>query len=189
MPHLWPGRGDAPPEFAANGERTSRITGPSDFRLWSIGVEQDPRWIWLNRNTTGAPSAGPDRTWYNALQPCSDRTGVTGFTVCDEYPFFSTSQGGPLGQPHGGPSSLKFVPGIQDLDPEVGQGGDLNSFYSGSGCDIGDGDPFLVIPIVDVRPAYNAAATLTGNPTIDPGFALPDSLANSLRSDRYCAES
>jgi len=79
---------------------------------------------------------------------------------------------------------------VQQSHPEgSAQGGDLGSFLRESGCDVRNNDPYLVIPIPDVRPDYNTAAALTGNPTIAPGFALPDSLASAFRSERYCAES
>ncbi len=90
-------------------------------------------------------------------------------SVCDEYPFITTDQGGATGGPAlpvapiGGPVSAKFVPGNNailgdtSLDVESSpQGGDCGAF-SGR-CNMDSGDAVLVVPIPDLREAVNPNA-------------------------------
>lgn len=78
------------------------------------------------------PDSTTSRQWYRGDSRCAGETGDA--LSCDEYPFFSTRQGGPG-------ASLRLVPGWeQDL-----QGGRLSAFYSA--CGIAPGDDFLVRPM------------------------------------------
>ena len=89
-------------------------------------LAQNPQWVWLQRGDNGAR-----RQWYRGDERCMNPNG----RWCDEYPFFSTTQGGPG-------ASLKLVP---EAEQRI-QAGKLSSFYTACGVD--DDDWFAVIPIL-----------------------------------------
>lgn len=95
-----------------------------------------PPWVRLNyENSTGKSG----RDWYTSLVPCKENPNPE-LTHCDEFPFFSTEQGG--GSAHPRPS-LKLIDSKQNLR----QGGKLGRFYSMCGVSVGGGRPFLNVPM------------------------------------------
>jgi hypothetical protein len=95
------------------------------------GIPPRPDWAYLVRGTNSTLN----RQWYVNDPRCAGRSLVT---WCDEYPFFTTQQGG-------SGSSLRLVPaGEQRI-----QGGTLKDFYDRK-CHLVPDDPvqgaFVVIP-------------------------------------------
>ena len=84
-----------------------------------------PDWVLLQRGGNGA-----SRGWYRGDDRCKNPSG----RWCDEYPFYSTTQGGPG-------ASLRLVPESEQRT----QAGKLTAFYGA--CGIQDEDWFAVIPI------------------------------------------
>lgn len=104
----------------------------TDHDLDAISIESS--WFALSRDdTTNKQGEG----WYSGVYPCSSPTPAG--KQCDEYPFFSSQQGGP-NVPH-----LPDIKYISGRDNSV-QGGKLRGFYST--CQVAKpGGPFLVVPI------------------------------------------
>jgi RHS repeat-associated protein len=94
--------------FGFNG--SSKIISPI---LQRIG-DEDPK------NTRG---------WYNSREQCKDRTGGTTGKVCDEYPYFSTKEGG-LGNYKNGLVSIHPVIATEQTSGDKTQAVLLNKFYS-----------------------------------------------------------
>lgn len=78
------------------------------------------------------PASTSSRAWYQGDPRCagSPRDAMS----CDEYPFFTSLQGGPG-------ASLRLVPGWE----QNRQGGYLRNFYAT--CGIAEGEDFLVGPM------------------------------------------
>jgi hypothetical protein len=96
-------------------------------------ISRVPAWVLLNRESTaGKPGEG----W--ATGRCDPPAGLE--QDCDEYPFFSTFQGGPaaIPEPH--------LEAISRHDNRS-QGNKLQHFYGVNGCNVPPPDPFLVIPL------------------------------------------
>lgn len=78
-------------------------------------------------SSTMKMAAGANRSWYNlkeyANSGCGDVDSRPANTACDEYPFFSTHQGGPQFYPDG--VSLRLVDAKQNRD----QGITVGAFY------------------------------------------------------------
>jgi len=100
-----------------------------------------PEWMLLTRGPNAEAPDGSEalaaRRWYRNLPEC--RAAVKG-QDCDEYPFYSTIQGGP--ERDGFPAG--------DIEPisagdNRAQGAALNSFYQR--CNVNNGVSFLVLPI------------------------------------------
>jgi hypothetical protein len=92
-----------------------------------------PAWVLLNREyTEGKAGQG----W--ATGRCDPPAGVE--QDCDEYPFFSTFQGGPAAIPE---------PRLEAISrhDNRSQGNKLQHFYGVNGCNVPPPDPFLVIPL------------------------------------------
>jgi hypothetical protein len=93
-----------------------------------------PGWVKLNyEGSVGKPNRG----WYRELPVCFE-PGDT--RHCDEFPFFSTQQGGGTAKPR---PSLKLIDATQNRR----QGGKLGSFYAACGVNVGVGKPFLNVPM------------------------------------------
>ena len=73
-------------------------------------------------------------TWYEAIPPCPDSSATL---HCDEFPFFSTEQGGPLAELEPGLErpSLELIAASDNLS----QGGSLRWFYDK--CNMRTGTP------------------------------------------------
>jgi len=99
-------------------------------------------WVQLNRSTS--PPVGDG--WYASTPPCVTGTYVGSTHQCDEYPFQSTSQAGPG-------ASLRVIDGPDN----VNEGGYLSLFYTQ--CGVGDGEPYLVLPIPTQPPLPRSTAT------------------------------
>jgi len=93
-----------------------------------------PRWVKLNYEDSATK---PNRAWYNAYSVCDESPRIRN---CDEFPFFSTEQGGGSAKPR---PSLKLI----DAKQNKRQGGKLARFYSACGINIGQGKPFLNVPM------------------------------------------
>lgn len=123
--------------------------GPADHDLSAIA--SNPNWLQLHYVSQANKGAnGLKRDWYKnpkyQTQPtvCTDTTGgVTGLE-CDEYPFYTSAEGGP------GASLLPV-----DADQNGKEGTILNGMYqradchfqSGIGPDDTSGTPYLVLPM------------------------------------------
>ena len=117
-----------------------RVLPPSgvDYTKDARGLRSSVQWTVLTR------SERPGDTWYNSFEPCkSGRPDdfVRG-TVCDEFPFYSSVQGGPFSS-IGGPASLTLVPFAEGS----AQGRDLQWFTEAQDCRVEIGDDYLVIPL------------------------------------------
>lgn len=90
----------------------------------------NPTWVQLTYTTSPPLASG----WYSETAPCvtGSYNGLT--HDCDEYPFRSTVQASTW-------SSLRVI----DWADNQNEGTYLGIFYDA--CGVGDGDPFLVIPI------------------------------------------
>ncbi|WP_250443043.1 NucA/NucB deoxyribonuclease domain-containing protein [Actinotalea sp. C106] len=119
--------GDTPIFFSGRSDTPE----PTQHDLEAIG--RYPAWVELNRRHP--PN---DRTWLRDHPACAGREA--GVLDCDEFPFASTQQGGALASP---PVNLRVL----DSDQNQGQGRKLAAFYSGAGCDVSDGEEFLVVPL------------------------------------------
>jgi hypothetical protein len=115
----------------------------ADHDLAALGARSDPdmtgqavnpAWVMLSRDAPGKPGAG----WYSGSAPCTLPTPAG--QNCDEYPFFSTQQGG--GDVFPTPN-LKYIDGTQNQL----QGTRLNQFYTDPTCSISTGSAFLAIPL------------------------------------------
>ncbi len=100
----------------------------------------NPAWVLLDRDVPNKSGSG----WYANTPPCD---GSPEGRHCDEYPFFSTTQGGPG-------ANLKYV----DPTDNIVQGRRLRGFYDDTdnpavgglhGCNVAVGNPFLAIPLPD----------------------------------------
>jgi len=127
------------------GLPTSRCTELPIFASGDLDVPQatkhdleailyHPPWVKLNYESSVGKSG---RDWYLNLPVCE---GNSELIHCDEFPFFSTEQGGGDAKPR---PSLKLIDRTQNLR----QGGKLGAFYSRCGVNIGAGRPFLNVPM------------------------------------------
>jgi hypothetical protein len=99
-------------------------------------IKAHPQWASLNY-TDLFLRAKP--TWKDSYPSCSPNVRRSGL-ACDEYPFLSTHQGGPNGNPI---PSLKLISGRANSS----QGGSLGRFYQRSECRTSYGSEFAVVPI------------------------------------------
>ncbi len=112
------------------GETTAHIKDAINGNA-DKGIPPHPEWAYLIRGTNSAPS----RAWYRNDPRCAGNSLVL---WCDEYPFFSTQQGGPG-------ASLRLVPAAEQRI----QSGTLTYFYDRK-CHLVPDNPelgaFVVIP-------------------------------------------
>ncbi len=94
-------------------------------------IVSNPAWVKLTRGQVPGVNAG----WYSRDSRCFGTLPTA--TACDEYPYFSTVQGGPG-------ASLKTIDAAQNSL----EGTRLNQFYAVSRCNVPQGASFLVIPTV-----------------------------------------
>jgi len=94
-------------------------------------IVSNPAWVKLTRGQVPGVNAG----WYEADSRCFGTVPTA--TSCDEYPYFSTLQGGPG-------ASLKTINAAQNSL----EGSRLRSFYAVGRCNVPAGTSFLVIPTV-----------------------------------------
>jgi hypothetical protein len=93
-----------------------------------------PGWVKLNYESSSGKSG---QGWYSSYSPCNENPeGLD----CDEFPFFSTQQGGANAKPR---PSLKLINAQQNRR----QGGKLSRFYAACGVNVGVGKPFLNVPM------------------------------------------
>jgi hypothetical protein len=107
---------------------------------------KNPSWTLLHYEG-GADTGKPGSGWYTGRDGCTAaEKPAEGRTECDEFPYFSTREGGP-------PNDLRAEPSLRWVDwlQNRSQGGSLSAFYY-TKCDVGlpkgneRSDPFLVIP-------------------------------------------
>lgn len=95
-------------------------------------IAQHPQWTVLTFGSNGS-----SRGWYSGRAEC--QTGDTSEKLdCDEYPFFSTKEGGSKATPT---PSLKLISRTSNRS----QGSYLSQFYAN--CKIEEGDRFIVLPV------------------------------------------
>lgn len=92
-----------------------------------------PGWVRLNYEKPGESG----REWYRSYPVCAESSSTL---HCDEFPFFSTQQGGGSAKPR---PSLKLIDGAQNRR----QGAKLGRFYAACGVNVGVGKPFLNVPM------------------------------------------
>jgi hypothetical protein len=97
-------------------------------------IDYYPPWVKLNYESSAGKSG---EGWYRYDPVCEEKP--KGFD-CDEFPFFSTEQGGKFSDPR---PSLKPVVKVQNQR----QGGKLGTFYARCGVNVGKGRPFLNVPM------------------------------------------
>jgi hypothetical protein len=96
----------------------------------------------------GSPLVSPSRSWYTRTAYATlcgkAAPGYSkGVTNCDEYPYYSTSEGGPG-------ASLENINGKQNAL----EGRLLQDFAGPLGCNLSPGDAYTVIPdTTDVLPS------------------------------------
>ena len=93
-------------------------------------LASNPGWSVLTR--AEHPDSTTNRTWYQGDERCAGEVGDA--LSCDQYPFYTSRQGGPG-------ASLRLVPGWE----QNRQGGFLRNFYAA--CGIGQGDNYAVAPM------------------------------------------
>jgi hypothetical protein len=93
-----------------------------------------PGWVRLNYERRSGKSG---QGWYENLPVCAERSQTIN---CDEFPFFSTEQGGGSAKPR---PSLKLI----DAKQNQWQGNRLGRFYAACGVNVGQGRPFLNVPM------------------------------------------
>jgi len=84
----------------------------------AASLTMEPSWAELHY----VPSKPGDHSWYRTMGICSPSSDPNNLTTCDEYPFFSTREGGPSAHPQ--PSVIE-VP-RNETQP---QGTSMSSFY------------------------------------------------------------
>jgi hypothetical protein len=124
----------------------------ADHDLEALGVTNDPdllanahpAWVLLNYQ----PAAdNPSYTgWYRYRAPCNEPTPPD--SDCDEYPFYSSLQGGHLAVPT---PSLKYI----DRTHNRRQGGKYSAFLTT--CTVAPDEAFLAIPVLPGVPADTMA--------------------------------
>jgi Deoxyribonuclease NucA/NucB len=97
-------------------------------------IDYYPPWVKLNYESSAGKSG---EGWYRYDPVCEEKP--KGFD-CDEFPFFSTEQGGKSSDPR---PSLKPVVKVQNQR----QGGKLGAFYARCGVNVRKGRPFLNVPM------------------------------------------
>jgi hypothetical protein len=123
--------GERTPIFLSGGD----MMETTEHNLASITSLRGPKPALLRYGTNPYRAGGGKHYWYDLRQfkpnVCENRSPKW----CDEYPFWSTVQGGPG-------AALKPVPGAeQDIQRAA-----LNSLYFGA-CKVRTGKEFVVIPI------------------------------------------
>jgi hypothetical protein len=93
-----------------------------------------PGWVKLNYE---GRLGKPNPEWYTSYPVCEENSVSL---HCDEFPFFSTEQGGGNAIPR---PSLKLIDGKQNTR----QGRKLGRFYAACGVNVGKGKPFLNVPM------------------------------------------
>lgn len=95
-------------------------------------------WMRLNYSSAGVSPSD----WYDSFPTCAGRAGLNTRTVCDEFPFASTTQGGPRWPIQN--ASLRLTALVEGSN----QGGDLSNIPRESRCARTDAESeYYVIPI------------------------------------------
>lgn len=128
MPICTPGGDDRLPIFMPGGDT------PETTEHIVAALQSRPDWSVLTR--AEHPDSTTNREWYEGDPRCPSQLGDA--LTCDEYPFFTSRQGGPPD------ASLKNVPGWEQNK----QGGFLGSFYRA--CGIMYGDDYAVVPMPEL---------------------------------------
>ena len=97
-------------------------------------------WMRLHRGQVNFNGTPVPRAWYTQVhygQPCVQQAGF----ASDEFPCYSTNEGGPTYPGHPGADPRKIDPLANSL-----QGGILNTAVY-SGCGVANGGAFIVLPV------------------------------------------
>ena len=106
-----------------------------------VGLGRNPQWALLHYEDPVPKAQTVTRDWYSGIPPCVGYSG-TG-QQCDEFPYFSSLEGGPP-PPGGIRPALRLVPGVE----QSRQGGHLSSFNTACGLNTRPNNPpFWVIPM------------------------------------------
>lgn len=106
-----------------------------------VGLGRNSKWAMLHYEDPVPKALTVRRDWYSGVPPCVDYSG-TG-QQCDEFPYFSSLEGGPP-PPGGTPPTLRLVPAVE----QSRQAGHLTSFYTSCGLRTRPNNPpFWVIPM------------------------------------------
>lgn len=110
----------------------SDVPQATDHDIAAIGT--NPAWAKLNYLPSASQTGS--RSWYSSLPACAGV--VAGVTSCDEYPFWSSMQGGPnsVPQPH-----LAII----DSGQNSLQGSRYGTFVTS--CHMSSGDAFISAPL------------------------------------------
>jgi hypothetical protein len=101
------------------------------------GEHGEPKWLILNYESKETKEAkGESREWYRGKSGCEGETPAE--KSCDEYPFFTTLQGGPNGDPL---PSLAFI-NAADNSKQGGYYGHFLKF-----CKIAEKGAFISLPL------------------------------------------
>jgi len=125
---------------------------------------QEPGLIRLNYED---PNGKTGRTWYQNIDPCPQAEFLV--TACDEYPFFSTEQGGPLMNLR--PTAA--LPGLKVISwgHNSSQGASLRVFYDKcnmttrtpvAGQNSQGGDQFIALPLPASIPVLSISNLCNG---------------------------
>lgn len=146
--------------LAAQAELGVSVCGKDNLPIFVTGADvaeatqhdiealgRTPSWVQLNYVSSGN-QIGP-RRWYANDPACATASQPDGLD-CDEFPFYSTRQGGRSASPR---PDLKIITASNNRS----QGASLSAFYSAcamrsgivsnDGFSISGGDPFLLVPI------------------------------------------
>lgn len=126
---------ESTPIFASG---RSDVPQATDHDITAIGT--NPAWAKLNYLPSASQTGS--RSWYSSLPACAGV--VAGVTSCDEYPFWSSVQGGPnsVPQPH-----LAVI----DSGQNSLQGSKYGTFVSS--CHMSSGDAFIAAPLPATVPS------------------------------------
>lgn len=120
------------------------VVGPDHPRTTlhiAQAIASYPRWALL----TYSRGRG-NRQWYNGTEECPNDPIVRAGKACDEYPFYTTVEGGPFAARR---PSLKLVPAVESQP----QATNLSAFYRA--CRLRPDDPidgrFVVVPWPTVK--------------------------------------
>ena len=114
--------------FVSGGDNANEASEHDLEAIWA-----NPGWVHLNYLQ---PEDRGNRHWYSSEPECT--TNVVANTDCDEFPFFSTFQGGGQAVPR---PSLKRISSSSNRS----QGASLSHFYRT--CGISPGEGFYIIPV------------------------------------------
>jgi hypothetical protein len=125
---------------------TGGLTTPKSTEHDLEALDLNPTWLFLNRGPNSEDADGNDgfarRDWYRAKPACIEKSADQD---CDEFPFYSTVQGGPAFgiYPEG------HLKGVLSSDNRS-QGSSVGAFYRKCGMTVDSRKRFLVVAVDDI---------------------------------------